>query len=287
MFFQIVRKRFYKWYSLVIIAISVALLAFTFIIEAMPELQEYIALKFSKDIMMQGFPWGLSKDAANRLYSYELQAEKSQAMSFYVIMYYCFNIYMFVVHFIIAMPYLQFHNERHDGYFRLIVSRGKLKSICVEALADSTVAFLYVLIPCVIFWGIAVLIGRPLYPVSQDFDPYYDYFFQVGWESGNIILLYLFLIILTSIGFFLRGFFIFICSIIIEKKVILLFVSLFYSYIIRIVFVLLGLWEYASFNYIREDLTSLSPMLFSWFLNLVITAGLFILFFRKERVVNG
>ena len=287
MFFQTVKKRFFKWYSLVIIIVSIILLAVTFVLEAAPELQEYIALKMEKGSVFPGFPWGLSEQAANRQYFYELQAKRSQSLSFYVIMYYCFNVYMFVVHFIITMPYLQFYDERHNGYFRLIVSRGKLKSICVEALADSTIAALYVLIPCVIFWGIAVLVGRPLYPLSQDFNPSYDYFFQVEWESGNIIWLYLFLIILTAIGFFLRGFFVFICSIIIEKKVILLFISLFYSYVTRIAFVLFGLWEYASFSYIREDLTSLSPMLFSWFLNLVVTVVLSLLFFRKEKVING
>ena len=54
------------------------------------------------------------------------------------------------------------------------------------------------------------------YPLNQDFISAYDEFFVYGKNENDIILVYLILILLTSVQYFLRGFFLFILAVVVE-----------------------------------------------------------------------
>lgn len=194
--------------------------------------------------------------------------------------------FIFAAHIFIALPFISFFNERKSGYTRLMVLRSDSGYFMAEAIADSLVAYLYVVIPLVIFWLLAVIIGHPVYPLSQKFSSAYNNLFPFSSEDNGIIWVYLILIFLTSLLYFFRGFFLFICSVVFEKKVLLLFVSLVYTYAFETICIALEKYDYGSYFYLTEELQSLSPFMVNCFINLFITAILFLVFFRKERALN-
>lgn len=283
---QIFKRRFFRPQTIAVILISVALMIISWLAGAMPQFKDYQTVLKGTHPFLDGFPWTYTMETAQRIKDDIATLYKSECLSFYVIMYHGFDIYFLIANIFIVLPFLQFFEERRSGYTKLMALKGKNQYFIAEAIADSIVAYLYVLIPLLIFWVIAVAIGNPLYPVLQDFNPEYDDFFQVSWQSGNIIWLYFGLIFLVSISYFLKGFFVFICSVFIEKKIFLVFIPVIYSYIIGILCIAIGLVSYGSFNYLVEDLKSLSPFLVNCFIQLSITAILFGIFFRREKVLN-
>lgn len=286
MFIQILKRRFFRLQTFFVILISLLLMFLSVLSGGISDIRQYVSILDGSYALLDGFPLIYSAETAERIVENMAVMCRSQFLSFYAIMYHGFHIYMLAAHIFIALPFLSFFNERKNGYTRLLVLRSDSRYFMAEAAADSVVAYLYVVIPLVIFWLIAVIIGHPVFPLSQEFSSAYDYFFQFSSEDNKIIWLYLILIFLTSLLYFFRGFFLFICSLFFEKKVLLLFVSLLYTYAFETICITLQKYSYGSHTYLTEELKSLSPFMVNCFFNLILTVILFFLFFRKERALN-
>lgn len=284
MFKQIFKRRFYSKTTLAVLVCGLVLLILSVFIGNMGNFLDYCEVKNENSIFLDGFPWNYSKELAARYAAFLDTEIRSNVLSFWCIMENSLDLYGMFIHLLLPLPFIALQKERQDGYLQVQASRAGMSFFMEEALADSAVAYLYGVIPLLLFWGAAVLVGHPLYPVGQDFSLGQGYLFSLKTNSGNIIWLHLFLILVTSAQYFLRGFFLYILSFLLNNRIALLFSSLIYSYGIRVVFMGAGLYEYGAFHYIHWDMVSPSPFLVTCFLNLLLTVLLFFFFYRKERL---
>lgn len=282
----IFKKRFFRLETLGVILISVILMCISVATGAWTDIVEYLAYRDGSSIFFDGYPLLYSEETMERILASKSELQLSQWFSFYAVMYHGFHVYLLPAHLLIAVPFLRFFDERKNGYTRLLAVRGGNLWYIQEAVADSLVVGCYVLLPLLIFWGISAIVCPMLYPLNQDFVSSYDEFFVYGKSANDIILVYLILILLTSIQFFLRGFFLFILAVFVEKKVVLLFSSLIYTYGFEVLCILLQKYDYGTHFYLMENLKSLSPFLVNCFVNLLITVILFAICFRKDKILN-
>lgn len=284
---QIFKKRFFRIETVVVILISIVLMCISVIIGTSSDITEYLACRNGSSIFFDGYPLLYTKETVDRIVAARSEWQLSQCFSFYVVMYNGFHIYLLAAHLLITLPFLRFFDERKSGYTKLLAMRGGSSWYRQEAVADSLVAGCYVLIPLVLFITMAAVFCPMKYPLNQDFLSSCEEFFVYGRTQNDIVGVYLILSILTSIQFFLRGFFLFILAVVVEKKVILLFSSLVYTYGFEVLGIMLQKYDYGTHSYLMENLKSLSPFLFNCFANLLVTIVLFAIFFRKDRIVNG
>ncbi len=286
MVLQIFKKRFFRPETIGVIFISVVFMCISVVISTSEDISAYVAYINGNSSFLDGYPLLYSAETVERIISSQSELYLSQWFSFYAVMYHGFHIYLLAAHLFITLPFLRFYDERKNGYTRLLAVRGGSSWYIQEAAADSLTAGCYVLLPLLIFWGLASLLCPMLYPLNQDFLSAYDEFFVYGKNENDIILVYLILILLTFVQFFLRGFFLFIVAVAVEKKVVLLFSSLVYTYGFEVLCILIQKYDYGTHSYMMENLKSLSPFLVNCFVNLLVTAILFAVFFRKDTILN-
>lgn len=287
-FISLFRRRFLQKEILLAILLSVVIMAVSYAVRASPEIQAYWQLRSGNHFAIQQLPGILTNDAAMRVYDDYVTVAASQAFSFYILMSNGFMLYYLLANIFIVLPVIRFFNERKDGVLQLIAVRyGTWSYIAREAFVASLVGMLLVLLPSIVFWALALLFSPAMFPLSQTFGPFADDFFQHLGKSENIAVLYLVLILLNGILFFSRTMLAFSFSLILERKAILLFVPLIFTYFLYILFSIIGIPEYASLSYSEEHIKSLAPILLSTILPLFTSVIVFYGFCNKERIFHA
>jgi len=237
---------------------------------------------------MQQLPGVFSEEAALRARQDLLDIAISNAFSFQIFMYFGFTFFHIIANLIITVPCLSFYDERKSGFTRILASKTCMhRYITCEALAVSISAWLIALVPALLFWALTLLLSPVILPLNQYFASAPDDYFQLIDFRTEIQWLYLRLILITSAGFFFKGLLTFVTSLVIDKKVTLIFLPLLYSYAVYALFEAVGLNGYAELSYFDGNIKSVSPVLFSFAVSLAVSTVIIYTFCNREKMLNG
>lgn len=287
-FIAIWKRRFLQRETLWAILLSLVFMLVSYVVRASPEIATYFKLKSGRHFAVADLPGVLTEDAAARVQADYLTVAASQAFSFYILMSNGFLLYHLLANIIIVLPILRFFNERKSGILQLTtVRRGNWSSIALEAFAASLSGTLLVLLPSLIFWALALLASPTMFPLSQAFAPFSDDFFQYLGQPEHIAGLYLVLILLNGILYFCRSLLAFSFALLVERKAILLFIPLAFTYAMYLLFTLLGIPGYAALSQFEEHIKTLAPLLLSSLLPLLAATLVFGCFCKKENILHA
>ncbi len=288
LFFTILKRRLINRTNLLIVAVSVLIMLISHAVLASPEIEAYFQIKSGEHFFTRNLPGVLSEAAASRDRQDSIDVISSQAFSFYTYMHYALSLFHLLANVLIVLPCLAFFDERKSGFSRLMALRtGVNKYFTCEAVATSLSGWLITLIPGLVLWGGALAFAPSRFPLMQKFQSTPEDFFQLRSFENDAIYMFLLMLIVSSLGYFFKALLSFIVSFAVDRKVILIFFPLLYSYGAYALFDFVGLNGYADLSYFNESMRSISPLLVSLFTTIVVSIAVMLRYCRKEKVLNG
>ncbi len=227
-------------------------------------------------------------ETAQRLRQFILENRASQAFSFYIFMEDGYTLYHFIAHFLITLPVLMFMQDRQNGTQQMIALRSRTGGyLAWEGAAICLTAGILVLVPSIVFWAVTYLLAPCRFPLSQSFPPYSEDFFQILGQEKNVAWKYLVLIFLNAALLASKVFLTFAVSLRTQRKVVILFFPMVFSYGLQILCILLKLPAYGQLTYYDAMIESLAPAFVTMMVHLLLAAGILATTNGKEASLNG
>ena len=287
-FMSVWKRRIAKKEILLAMMIALVLMFISYGVRASPEIATYFEIKNGTHFSVQQLPGVLSEEAAARTREDYLTVAASQAFSFYIFMSNGFALFHLGANILIVFPVLSFFDERKNGHLQLAMLRyHSWNYIAQEAVATALTSMLVVLLPSVVYWLLAAVIAPANFPLSQNFGPFSDDFFQVLGQPQNAKLLFGLLILLNSILYLSKAFLAFSAALFVERKAVLLFVPLAFSYAAYILFSALGIPAYGLLSHFDEHMKTLMPLFTSALIPLMVASALLLIVCKKERILHA